>query len=227
MTNTLWDHAYQYFAAQQAIYLKFSKIEFEQQVELFSSDEEQDNTAAPLVSTVTLTDLHAELVNNLQTLLDNITPLQTDEQHTYVLNALSFYCDEMVLTQYITQIQIAQETLDHLSRTTAQQKLTALWPKLQVIFCQCQDGGERFFANLDTLLAHPDTYRFALEIHYFCLKQGFAGRFVQQHELLEDYQAQCFKALSPFTERRLVKPNTAQHQAKSEPMLGEYNARSV
>jgi type IV/VI secretion system ImpK/VasF family protein len=227
MTNSLWNNAYQYFSAQGAIYLKFRSLDYEQQLASLSSDEEQGDASPLPEPMVNLTDLHDELVGNLQTLMANISDLVGEEQSRYIIDALAFYCDETVLTQHFVEIQISQETLEHQSRTTALQKLSAFWPKLQVTFCQCQDGGERFFTNLDTLLTHPTTYRFALEMYYFCLKQGFAGRFMQEVDRLEYYQAQCFKALSPLAENRLAQSSPLLSKAKNEPRLGEHDASSV
>ena len=224
MTNTLWDHAYQYFSAQQAIYLKFKALDFEQQIALLCPQEGQ-NAETPTI--VSLLDLRDEVATNLQTLIDSISSLLAQEHRRYVVDALAFYCDETVLTQYITQINVTQETLEHLSRASVVQKLSAFWPKLQMQFCQCHNGGELFFTNLHTILSHPDTFRFALEIYLLCLKQGFVGRYLQHNDMLEHYQSQCLKVLTPLANQSVMKQARAQSRLKNEPMLGEHHASSI
>lgn len=224
MTNTLWDHAYQYFATQQSIYLKFKALDFEQQIKLLCPQEEQTEEAPTIVSMISLRD---ELVDNLQTLLNSISSLLTEEHSRFVVDALTFHCDETVLSQHITQINVTQETLEHLSRATVVHKLSALWPKLQMQFCHCNNGGELFFANLHTILSRSDTFRFALEIHFFCLRQGFVGRYLQQPDMLDHYQSQCTKVLAPIANQSTSKQSKAKTLLKNEPSLGEHHASSM
>ena len=221
MFNAQWDILFVYLSAQQDIFQKFAAVDFDQQIALVAPNDEE---VLP-TSFVNLADLQLELVNNLQICRDTLATLLDADNCRYVIDALVFHCDEMVLTQKLSAVHIQQDTLEHLSRASAQLKLSAHWSKLQTQFSQCNHGGEMFFSNLDSLLSEPEHHLFCIEVHYFCLKQGFVGRFLAQQHVIEEYQQRCIKVLQAHT--RLSQLNSNKHPKKSEPLFGVSHAASI
>lgn len=221
MFNPQWDCLYQFFASQQSIECQFSALMFEQQMALLSPDED----AGPIPET-SLGDINFALSENLQLCKDNLTELVDSDCCQYVIDALAFYCDEWVLTQKIKDIPISQTTLEHMSRETAELKLSACWSKLQTQFAHSNHGGETFFDTLELLLNTSNKHRFALEVHYFCLKMGFVGRYLEQQNRLNDYQQQCADTLNHQTKLRSPSSANLDTQHKSEPIIGGQHATS-
>lgn len=224
MTNKHWNLVYLYLVALRAIELKCAALHFEQLKEQSSTNTKLTDEPDSPANNLSLWDLHQDLANNLQILADKLTSTLNKDNCHYVISTLAFLTDELILTRYLTQIQISQFTLDRQSRSSVLQKLCAAWPKIQIVFCHHQHGGEVFFNNLDNILCHPEQHRFALEVHFFCLKLGFTGRYLQQTESLKDYQSRCFKALGSLTNQL----STAQIAAadKYEPIMGASHANT-
>lgn len=192
MHNDLWDVIYQYFSAQTKIYAKFTDLDFEQQLAFITVTDE------PLEDPdiVSLKLLHAELCEILQLCKERIAS-QLDETSTqFIVSTLAITCDENVLTKQISKIHISQDSLDKFSRATAELKLTTSWPKLQRQFGQCIDGGERFFDNLELFLGQANTFKFLIELSYFCLGQGFCGKHINHLEAIQTYKDRCFAKLT-------------------------------
>lgn len=62
------------------------------------------------------------------------------------------------------------------------------WPLLQVAWIGSSRGGEEFYRILELLLEDQRTSGLLLEIFYFCLSHGFAGRFAGNAEAIEGYR---------------------------------------
>lgn len=57
-------------------------------------------------------------------------------------------------------------------------------PLLQSELLEIDDGGDRFFSQLQELLARADVHELVFEIHLLCLRAGFVGRYRdRRHEL--------------------------------------------
>ena len=57
-------------------------------------------------------------------------------------------------------------------------------PLLQADLLQIDDGGDRFFGQLQDLLVRSDVHELVFEIHLLCLRAGFVGRYRdRRHEL--------------------------------------------
>jgi hypothetical protein len=57
-------------------------------------------------------------------------------------------------------------------------------PLLQAELLEIDDGGDRFFVQLQELLARADVHEVVFEIHLLCLRAGFVGRYRdRRHEL--------------------------------------------
>jgi len=192
MHNELWDVIYQYFAAQAKIYHKFAELDFEQQMALLTETEN-----APVDPTVIgLNSLYVELCEILQQCQDNMNGLLDETQTQFVVSTLAITCDESVLTTQIAKMQMTQGSLEKYSRTTAELKLATSWPKLQRKFANCNNGGEQFFDNIDLFLTQSNVYRFIIELSYFCLAQGFRGKYLARLETIDTYKERCIAILT-------------------------------
>jgi type IV/VI secretion system ImpK/VasF family protein len=57
-------------------------------------------------------------------------------------------------------------------------------PRLQSELLEIDDGGDRFFTQLQELLARADVHELVFEVHLLCLRAGFVGRYRdRRHEL--------------------------------------------
>jgi len=62
-------------------------------------------------------------------------------------------------------------------------------PLLQTELVEIDDGGDRFFTQLEELLRRADVHALIFEIHLYCLRAGFVGRFRDRRHDLERLQA--------------------------------------
>lgn len=192
MHNELWNVMYQYFAAQTKIYSKFKELDFEQQLELLTVKD-----AAPVDPSIpNLIALRTELCEVLQQCKDTISERLNETSTQFVVSLLAIVCDENVLTKQISQIQITQGSLDKYSRTTAELKLSAYWTKLQQQFAKCNNGGEIFFENIDLFLEQESEYEFLIELSYFCIGQGFRGKYLTNQDAIDQYKDRCLTKLT-------------------------------
>lgn len=61
-------------------------------------------------------------------------------------------------------------------------------PLLQTELVEIDDGGDRFFTQLEELLRRADVHAIIFEIHLYCLRAGFVGRFRERRHDLERLQ---------------------------------------
>ncbi|HKE15795.1 MAG TPA: DotU family type IV/VI secretion system protein [Kofleriaceae bacterium] len=62
-------------------------------------------------------------------------------------------------------------------------------PLLQSELVEIDDGGDRTFAQLEELLRRADVHALIFEMHLYCLRAGFVGRFRDRRHDLERLQA--------------------------------------
>lgn len=62
-------------------------------------------------------------------------------------------------------------------------------PLLQTELVEIDDGGDRFFAQLEELLGRSDVHALIFEIHLYCMRAGFVGRLRDRRHDLERLQA--------------------------------------
>jgi hypothetical protein len=74
-------------------------------------------------------------------------------------------------------------------------------------------------------LAEPEHHLFSIEGYYFCLKQGFVGRFLTQLPRIEDYKQLCIKILQQHTP--FSQTNDDKRPQKNEPLFGVSHAASA
>lgn len=95
----------------------------------------------------------------------------TEQEAYQVLFPLVVYVDEQFQARYFERTQTA-------------------WPLLQKELYEVDDGGELFYDTLDVILKKPQTSQFVYEVHYFCLKHGFLGKYVTDPVRISKYMDQ-------------------------------------
>ncbi|MCE5335216.1 MAG: DotU family type IV/VI secretion system protein [Desulfobacteraceae bacterium] len=107
------------------------------------------------------------------------------ERDTYlVLFAIVAHFDELVQTRFLKG--------DHL-----------VWPTLQRELFQVDDAGEVFYETLDDILLKPQTLPFVLEVYYFCLNDGFKGRYDSNPAKIAEYMERL-KQKIPYEQPKSV-----------------------
>ena len=102
--------------------------------------------------------LRAEIRTKLNLLKVRLTQTLTEREVYLVLFPLVIYFDEMM------QGSILQaKPID--------------WPPLQKELYQINNGGEMFYSMLEDILRKPETLPFIYEVFYFCLNDGFEGKY--------------------------------------------------
>jgi type IV/VI secretion system ImpK/VasF family protein len=107
------------------------------------------------------------------------------ERETYlVLFPIVVRFDEMVQNRFLTGTQ-------------------GNWPPLQKELFQIDNGGEVFYDTLDDLLRKADTLPFVYEVYYFCLSDGFKGKYIDNLTKINEYKTKLIdKIPKPVVERR-------------------------
>lgn len=87
--------------------------------------------------------------------------LELSERDVYfVLFPIVAHFDELVQTRYVEPTQVGG------------------WPPLQRELFDTDEAGELFYTTLDDILMKSQTLPLIFEVYYFCLSDGFRGRFV-------------------------------------------------
>ncbi|MEM9458694.1 MAG: DotU family type IV/VI secretion system protein [Myxococcota bacterium] len=113
-----------------------------------------------------LQDLHQWVVGRLETLRQQLAHEQGREQ---AMLALIYYFDERIMTQLPEYLRMA-------------------WPLLQIEHTGQRIGGDLFYQDIDDLRRDPSTPSFVFEVYYFCLSNGFIGRYANEPASIERYE---------------------------------------
>lgn len=136
--------------------------------------EKNDPNAALTMISVVPPDLLGSLRGKLKEHLAQLeAQLQAhlSESETYqVLLPLVIHCDEQVLRRLPIREQPS-------------------WPLLQRERFQIDDGGDVFYQLIDERLQKSDTAPLVFEVLYFCLSDGFLGRFASDPTKIVAYKA--------------------------------------
>lgn len=171
MKNELWQTVHDVFARFDGFFGDFRTVS--KAPEAVPSDAEPEGPEV---------DVDDEKPRSLNDLLEARTGLRSEldqvnarlaerlsERDAYlVLFPIVAHFDELVQTRFLTD--------DKLS-----------WPPLQGELFQIDDAGELFFETLDDLLMKPQTLPFVFEVFYFCLSDGFKGRYSQNPKKINEY----------------------------------------
>ncbi len=77
------------------------------------------------------------------------------------------------------------------------------WPPLQKELFGIDNGGEQFYETLDDLLRKADTLPFIYEVYYFCLSDGFKGKYIDNLAKIDEYKRKLADKIPlPPVERR-------------------------
>ncbi len=194
MLNKAWKPLHQYFLALDKIYASLASEEFSASLAPIVSPNIDSETLAEIEQatqeqqllevTDYFNDVQTKLIDNLELCRENLAPLVTKRELDYVIAALTIHCDETLLTTILNRIFSKLECHCESKLHTPLFRVKSQWPSLQRSQLQCRDGGELFYEQLNELLSQSASYALAIEVHYFCLKQGFLGQYVNApHEV--------------------------------------------
>ena len=138
---------------------------------------------------IDLVEVRSKLRVQLEDLRKAITEQYSERDAYYVLFPVTAHCDELVKKLILD--------VHHLE-----------WPPLQQELYQVDDAGDLFFELLDNALSKPETLFLVYEVYYFCLNDGFCGRYSINPDKLADYLQKLRKHihLQPIVATSLPSP---------------------
>lgn len=110
------------------------------------------------IETSDLIDLRIKLRDQLEYLRLLITEKYSDRDAYFVIFPLTAYCDE-IIKRSIIDVQSLE------------------WLPLQKELYKIDNAGDLFYELLDNILIKTETLSLVYEVYYFCLKDGFHGRY--------------------------------------------------
>lgn len=114
--------------------------------------------------------LLAELNRRVQERIASLGPALAHEPgRDDVLVALVLYFDERIMGRLPDYLRLS-------------------WPLLQIAYTRSTTGGDDFYRFVNERLAKPSTPSLVLETYYFCLEQGFVGRYANDLAGIEHHQ---------------------------------------
>jgi type IV/VI secretion system ImpK/VasF family protein len=130
--------------------------------------EEEVSFAPGRVQRRDVVEARAEIRTQLDFLRVKLAETLAERDCYLVLFPIVAYFDEYVQTRYLDENQLS-------------------WPPLQKELFQIDDAGELFYETVDDLLRKPQTIPFIYEVYYFCLNQGFQGKYVDNPVKISEY----------------------------------------
>ena len=115
-----------------------------------------------------LIELRSKLRIELDTLRELLTGQYSERDAYLVLFPLVAHYDEFIRRLIITSDQLN-------------------WPSFQEEFYKIDDAGDVFYDLLDDLLTKPETLPLVYEIYFFCLRDGFLGRYSVYPQTIAEY----------------------------------------
>jgi len=79
-------------------------------------------------------------------------------------------------------------SLDEVVNNRLAQGQGAAWPSLQKELFRIDDGGSVFYDTIDDLYRKPDTLPFIYETFYYCLSEGFRGKYAENLTKVNEYK---------------------------------------
>ena len=153
---------------------------------------EADSVAA--LRMIDLLEARSKLRAQLEGLRLAVSERYSERDAYFVLFPLMAHCDEMVKMR----IPVSQQ-VD--------------WPPLQQELYQVADAGDLFYELLDKALSKPETLALVYEVYFFCLQDGFCGRYSADPDRINEYR-QKLRKLIP------IPPVTAEVSPESNPLGG-------
>lgn len=118
--------------------------------------------------------LRSKLRAQLERLRIAISEQYSERDAYFVLFPLMAHCDELA------QCLVANNQIME-------------WPSLQKELYQVMDAGDLFYELLDSQLSKPESLPLVYEMFYFCLKDGFRGRYSGNSVKIAEYLQQLQK----------------------------------
>ena len=112
--------------------------------------------------------VRAEIRKQLDILRVKLAEQLTERDCYLVVFPIVAYFDEHIKTYYLAEKQLS-------------------WPPLQKELFQVDEAGELFYETVDDLLRKPQTIPFIYEVYYFCLSQGFQGKYADNPVKISEY----------------------------------------
>lgn len=194
MLNKAWGHLYCYFTALDKTTKDFQTDEFtvlltpimypvdNKKALYVLEDTNQENLLKDISDYFSA--IQRKLQNDLTLCRKKLSQIVQEKELNYVMSALVFYCDELVLTKCLTEVFSKLECHYYTNFHSPAFVVKTQWPSLQQSQLHCREGGEIFFKNINELLIGSSNLALAAEVYYFCLKRGFLGRYVNSpHEI--------------------------------------------
>lgn len=129
------------------------------------------------ITTIDLVKSRSEVRTQLEGLRATVTGLYSERDAYFVLFPLIAHCDEVVKEMILDINQLE-------------------WPPLQQEFYQVTDAGDLFYELLENALSKPETLPLVYEVYYFCLNDGFCGRYSNSPDRLAGYLQKLRKHIS-------------------------------
>jgi type IV/VI secretion system ImpK/VasF family protein len=155
---------------------------------------EADSQSA--IRMIDLVELRSKLREQLEGLRTAITEQYSERDAYFVLFPLMAHCDELVQMLILDIKQLE-------------------WPSLQQELYQVIDAGDLFYELLDNALSKPETLPLVYEVYYFCLNDGFLGRYSGNPERIDGYLQKLRKHIH-------LQPLEAIENPSSIPARGAY-----
>ena len=127
---------------------------------------EADTAAA--IEIINLVELRSKLRTQLDNLRSAISEQYSERDAYFILFPLTAHCDELIKNLILEIKQLE-------------------WPPLQQELYQVDDAGDLFYELLDNLLGKPETLPLIYEVYFFCLSDGFRGRYSGNPDRIVDY----------------------------------------
>jgi type IV/VI secretion system ImpK/VasF family protein len=112
--------------------------------------------------------VRAEIRKQLDILRVKLAEQLAERDCYLVVFPIVAYFDEHIKTFYLAEKQLS-------------------WPPLQKELFQIDEAGELFYETVDDLLRKPQTIPFIFEVYYFCLSQGFQGKYADNPVKISEY----------------------------------------
>ena len=155
---------------------------------------EADSQSA--IRMIDLVELRSKLRTKLEDLRTAITEQYSERDAYFVLFPLMAHCDELVQMLILDIKQLE-------------------WPSLQHELYQVIDAADLFYELLDNALSKPETLPLVYEVYYFCLNDGFYGRYSTNPERIAEYLQKLRKHIP-------LQPLTDLDTSSSKPARGAY-----
>lgn len=147
--------------------------------------------------------LRSEIRAKLDELRSELAKVLSEREVYFVLFPLTIHYDELVLRRLPPSEQTA-------------------WPLLQSERFGIDDGGDKFYSFSDERLANPDTPPLVFEVLYFCLSDGFIGRYANDPARIDGYKSNLAARIpTPRTPAQNAARRARHHDLLPPPLLAK------